>query len=160
MNKKKTLAKLFVGLSLIFTPIVGIASSFDHSPTMVSAYVSAKEDFLSRYNEIREKQHNENRSVCDTTKEEYQELVNLYSSLSSQEKKEVNALNDPYDSDYTIEEVMKEIVHLFYGSKDSNGIQKKRLDQSTTIIIAVIVSIFGMSAISVLYILKNNKYIE
>ena len=156
-------------LSLLILPVMGltlglVASSFNSglndNYVSVSATSIEGEAFLNKYQEIRTIQHDEDRSICDTTKDEYNQLIALYRPLSQSERDEINALKDPYDTKSTIGEVMKEIIRLFYSPKNTNDAPKQRLNQSTTIIIAVVVSIFGMSAISVLFILKNNKYIE
>ena len=116
--------------------------------------------FLTRFNEIRSQQNSSGKTICDTTKAEYEELINLYSALTNEEKTQVNNTTDTYEPDTTIGAMMKEIIRIHYTNGGSNEAPKPKLDQSTTIIIAAVVSIFGMSAISVLFILKNNKYIE
>lgn len=161
MKRKTFLAVLLLSLSLLVAPVI---NSFDYTANdnyvAVVATPEAKADFLAKFNEIRTNQHNNGRSVCDTTKEEYEELVTYYYDLSKQEKAEVNAINDPYDEDYTIGDVMKEIVRMYYAPQTPNSANKRKLDQKTTIIISVVVSIIGMSAISVLFILRNKNYIE
>ena len=111
MKRKTFLAALLLSLGLLVAPVI---NSFDYTANdnyvAVVATPEAKADFLAKFNEIRTNQHNNGRSVCDTTKEEYEELVTYYYDLSKQEKAEVNAINDPYDEDYTIGDVMKEIV--------------------------------------------------
>ena len=119
-----------------------------------------KDNFLNRFKEIRTIQHTYGQSICDTTREEYEELIALYSAMSEEERNEVNAMYDEFETSSTIGALMKEIIRIHYQNNGSNEAPKPKLDQSTTIIIAVVVSIFGMSAISVLYILKRDKYIE
>ena len=161
--KKKNLLKL------LMIPALFIGVSFG----MVAANVSSNQNFvqiradspeltafLTRFNEIRTLQNANGKTICDTTKEEYEELVNLYSALTKAEQTTVNQTPDQFEANTTIGDMMKEIIRIHYNNHGSNEAPKAKLDQSTTIIIAAVVSIFGMSAISVLFILKNNKYIE
>ena len=126
----------------------------------IRAESSELKAFLARFNEIRTQQNANGKTICDTTKEEYEELVNLYASLSKADQKKANETYDLFETETTIGDMMKEIIRIHYTNHGSNEAPKEKLDQSTTIIIAAVVSIFGMSAISVLFILKNNKYIE
>lgn len=100
------------------------------------------------------------KSICDKTKEEYEDMMSKYNQLDNLNKSVVNETNDPYEPEYTIGHMIKQLVNHFYPSNKKVEENKSKLDQSTTIIIAVVVSIFGMSAISVLYILKKDKVIE
>ena len=99
-------------------------------------------------------------SVCDVTREDFDLLMEQYDLLNTSEKEIVNATKDTHQPEYTIGEVIKTIVDYVYPNKKSSEDSKKKLNQSKTIIIAVVVSIFGMSAISVLYILKKDKVIK
>jgi len=163
MKMKKLPILLLLSLGMFIAPV---ATSFVSGSN--STYIAAHADsdavnaFLTRFNEIREEQHNSDpeKGVCGTTKEQYNELIALYSALSQDEKEEVNAIKDTYDPDYTIGEEMKEIVRLYFSPQSISEAPKPKLDQKTTIIIASVVSIVGMSAISVLFILRNNKFIE
>lgn len=159
--KKKSLVTLLM-IPLFFFG-VGFICSQAVFPTsnVVEVRASAEEDaFLARFREIRTAQENSKQSICDTTRDEYNELMTLYLAMTEAERNEVNAMMDEYETDATIGSMMKELVRIFYRNNGSNEAPKPKLDQSTTIIIAVVVSIFGMSAISVLYILKKDRYIE
>lgn len=162
MKLRKMIAMLFI--PVMFLSVSVVASSFSYSNNQNYAQIradsSSKQAFLDKFKEIRDAQEASGKTICDTTKEEYKVLIELYSALSESERIEVGAIHDEYETKVTIGEMMKEIIRIHY---TNNGVQeapKQKLDQSTTIIIAVVVSIFGMSAISVLYILRNNKYIE
>ena len=122
--KMKLLFKSIIMLGAIMVAplmINFVSSSSNVSYTEVRAESASQADFLTKFDEIFA-----NKSICDATREEYDEIIGIYSNLSNEDR--VN--------------------------------NKKKLDQTTTIIIASVVSIVGMSAISVLFILKNNKYIE
>ncbi len=157
MKMKKLPILLLLSLGMFIAPV---ATSFvgdsNNSYVAVHAYSDAINAFLTRFNEIREEQQ----SICDTTKDQYNELIALYSALSQDEKEEVNAMIDANDHNYTIGEQMKEIIRLYFSPQSISEAPKPKLDQKTTIVIACVVSIVGMSAISVLFILRNNKLIE
>ena len=145
--------------------VISLAASFanelkSESYIEVRADSSAKEGFLTKFAEILDSYYDSGRTVCDTTKEDYRVLVELYSRLSDQEKVEVNATKYEKAGNYTIGDLMNEIIRIHYMKEDTSGAPKQKLDQSTTIIVSVVVSIVGMSGISVLYILKQDNYIE
>lgn len=148
---------LFMGVSF---GVVAARAATNQNFLQIRADSPELTAFLTRFNEIRTQQNANGKTICDTTKEEYQELVNLYASLTKAEQTSVNQMHDQFETNITIGDMMKEIIRIHYTNGGSNEAPKAKLDQSTTIIIAAVVSIFGMSAISVLFILKNNKYIE
>ena len=158
MKMKKLPILLLLSLGMFIAPV---ATSFVSGSNNTYAAAHADSDavnaFLTRFNGIREEQHNSGKGICDTTKEQYNELIALYSALTQEEREEVNAM---MDGDYTIGEEMKEIIRLYFSPQSISEAPKPKLDQKTTIIIASVVSIVGMSAISVLFILRNNKFIE
>lgn len=157
MKMKKLPILLLLSLGMFIAPIAtSFVSDSNNTYVAVHAYSDAINAFLTRFNEIREEQQ----SICDTTKDQYNELIALYSALSQDEKEEVNAMIDANDHNYTIGEQMKEIIRLYFSPQSISEAPKPKLDQKTTIVIACVVSIVGMSAISVLFILRNNKFIE
>ena len=161
--KSKKILKLLLLPALFMCVSFGclaIKGNINQNFVQIRADSPELDAFLARFNEIRTQQNSSGKTICDTTKEEYEELVNLYSALSKEEQNQVNSMPDTYETDTTIGTMMKEIIRIHYRNGGSNEAPKAKLDQSTTIIIAAVVSIFGMSAISVLFILKNNKYIE
>lgn len=157
MKMKKLPILLLLSLGMFIAPVAtSFVSDSNNTYVAVHAYSDAINAFLTRFNEIREEQQ----SICDTTKDQYNELIALYSALSQDEKEEVNAMIDANDHNYTIGEQMKEIIRLYFSPQSISEAPKPKLDQKTTIVIACVVSIVGMSAISVLFILRNNKFIE
>lgn len=157
MKMKKLPILLLLSLGMFIAPVAtSFVSDSNNTYVAVHAYSDAINAFLTRFNEIREEQQ----SICDTTKDQYNELIALYSALSQDEKEEVNAMIDTNDHNYTIGEQMKEIIRLYFSPQSISEAPKPKLDQKTTIVIACVVSIVGMSAISVLFILRNNKFIE
>ena len=97
--------------------------------------------------------------ACDITKENYLIMMEKFNELTSQEQAEVKAEND-LESGYTIGDVIKVLVNKYYPNKESVKEDKPKLDQRSIIILASVISIVGMTAISVLYILKNKKIIK
>ena len=148
---------MFVGATLA----ASFANEFKSETfVQVRADSSAKTEFLAKFAEILDAYYDSGRSVCDTTKEDYRTLIELYALLTDQEKSEVNATVYAKAGEYTIGDIMNEMIRIHYMKQDVSGAPKQKLDQSTTIIVAVVVSIVGMSGISVLYILKQDNYIE
>ena len=158
--KMKLLFKSIIMLGAIMVAplmINFVSSSSNVSYTEVRAESASQADFLTKFDEIFA-----NKSICDATREEYDEIIGIYSNLSNEDRATVNQIErqSPDGETYKIEDAMKELVRMFYTSPSGAVNNKKKLNQTTTIIIASVVSIVGMSAISVLFILKNNKYIE
>lgn len=101
----------------------------------------------------------DHKEICDITKPEFQEIYALYINLSKQEKEYVNAEPD-VEEGYTIGQVIRTLITRLYPNNSKVREEKQKLDQSSIIIIATVVALVGATAISVLYILKNNKVIK
>ena len=115
------------------------------------------DDFISYWeNDFRE----HNPEVCEIPYEAYHEMYERYIALSKEDREVVNSTIDTREPDYTIGAIIKTLVNKFYPNTNSTKQEKQKLDQSTVIIIATVVALVGASAISVLYILKNNKVIK
>ena len=84
----------------------------------------------------------------------------VYSSLDQSEKEYINAQADGYEEGYTIGQVIRTLVNKYYPNKEKVKEEKQKLDQSSIIVIATVVALVGATAISVLYILKNQKVIK
>ena len=156
-------------LLLLLSASIGFASISSFSTLKSSQnIIEVKADneidydtFILQYTEIRNKQSEAGRpSACDATVYEYNDIMEIYGKLNQNDRQKVVLTEDPIQPIYTIGQYINELVKKFYNPTAANSVSKPKLDQSTTIIIAVVVSIFGMSAISVLYILKNKKVIE
>ena len=101
-----------------------------------------------------------NPSVCDISYEEYSKMYEKYASLSKSDREIINEIPDQREPDYTIGEIIKYLVTRYYPNTQKVREEKKKLDQSTIIIIATVVALVGATAISVLYMLKNEKVIR
>ena len=100
-------------------------------------------------------------AVCDISKADYEEMYySIYSKLSDADKTIVNATPDLKEPEYTIKQIIQTLVNKYYPSNSKMRDSKPKLDQSSIIIIATIVALVGATAISILYILKNNKVIK
>ena len=162
MKKLRLINLLFLPLIFAFTPLL-VSQNGAFEPAIVEAKATSEvslEEFLSTYTSIRETQHSENRSICDTTKDEYDIIIEKFNGLSQENKRIAKETKDNIQPEYTIGQVINELVRIFYANPVNTSSSKPKLDKSTTIIIAVVVSIFGMSAISVLFILKKDEVIK
>ena len=99
-------------------------------------------------------------AVCDISKKDYEEMYRIYSSLEKEEKEYINAQPDGFEEGYTIGQVIKTLVNKYYPNQQKVREEKQKLDQSSIIVIATVVALVGATAISVLYILKNQKVIK
>ena len=160
MKKIKLLPLILVSIATfcgVFA-VKSVSGSFDDEIVMVSANNSAEADYF--INVVWTNFRETHQDICNVSYEDYYALMNEYKALSDEDLVVVNATKDPLQPEYTIGQVVAELVRTHYQIQSSNQNIQQKLDQSTTITIAVVVSIFGMSAISVLYILKNKKYID
>ena len=128
------------------------------TPVISSVYRSSESESFVDYweNDFRVN----NPSVCDISYNSYREMYERYSALSKSDREIVNAIPDKYEPDYTIGEIVKYLVTRYYPNTQKVKAEKKKLDQSTIIIIATVVALVGATAISVLYMLKNQKVIR
>lgn len=101
-----------------------------------------------------------NPSVCDIPYSEYQKMYEKYAALSKADRQLINEIPDQREPDYTIGEIIRYLVTRYYPNTKKVAAEKKKLDQSTIIIIATVVALVGATAISVLYMLKNEKVIR
>ena len=99
-------------------------------------------------------------SVCDITYESYRTMYQKFFLLSEEDRNVISSTLDPMDESgtYTIGQVIEELAKRFKVQPQDN--KRRTLDQKTTIIIVVVVAVFGMTTISILFILKNNKLIK
>ena len=101
-----------------------------------------------------------NPAVCDIPYSAYKEMYDRYSALTKADRELVNEIHDGREPDYTIGQIIQTLVNRYYPNTQKIKTEKQKLDQSTIIIIATVVALVGATAISVLYMLKNNKVIK
>ena len=117
---------------------------------------SASQDFLDYWLVFRA----ENPEVCEIDRATFNEMYyGHYLLLDEEDRKIVIAAKD-IDEDYTIGQVIQGLVNTFFPNHNKVKEEKQKLDQSSIIVIATVVALVGATAISVLFILKNNKVIK
>ena len=96
--------------------------------------------------------------VCDINQDGYIELSNLYNSLLARDKQVVDNYVDSSGMD--ISTTMSYLKKYFdnLSQKDSENVS--HLSQDTTIGLIVSIAIFGMTTISIFYVLKRQNIIE
>ena len=157
--------KLLLGL-LSLPLIFGVSNKntvktqvFDcKSPEISRIYRSSESDNFVNYWENDFRVHNP--SVCDISYDAYLEMYEKYVALSKEDREIVNEIPDKLEPDYTIGKIVKYLVTRYYPNTQKVKAEKQKLDQSTIIIIATVVALVGATAISVLYMLKNQKVIR
>ena len=98
-------------------------------------------------------------AICDITYNSYKEMYAKYVLLSKTDREIVNSTPD-YEEGYTIEDSIKELIRIHANHSPQKDTERRTLNQSSTIIIIVVIAVFGMSTICVFFVLKNNKIIK
>ena len=138
-----------------------IASNYSQNSIVIAEAVeeATVQQFLEVYNAVRNA-HQGKGGICETTREEYEQIMEIYQKLSANNRENVKNMDDPIESEYKIGHMLEVLVSMYSSSRTNSGERKEKLTQSTAIIIVVVVSIVGMSAISTLFILKKDNLIE
>ena len=97
-------------------------------------------------------------SICDITYDSYKEMYGKYTVLSDAARNEVDETPD-FEEGYTIKDSIKELVNRYEKTVDDTN-KKPTLNHKSTIIIVIVVAVFGMSVICVFVALKNGKIIK
>ena len=97
--------------------------------------------------------------ICDITYDSYKEMYSKYVALTKEDRQTVNSTPD-YEEGYTIEDSIKELIRIHANHVSQKDTERRTLNQSSTIIIIVVIAVFGMSTICVFFVLKNNKIIK
>lgn len=159
------LKKLFAFLLLLAPLTFG---SFNHVSSQNNLVLQEKslkigtksENFISYWKEDFRKDDNDQIiPICDITYNSYREMYSKYILLDTTDRKTVNSTPD-YEEGYTIEDSIKELIRIHGGHSDTKPNERRTLNQSSTIIIIVVIAVFGMSTICVFFVLKNNKIIQ
>lgn len=118
------------------------------------------DNFLSYWrNDFRKDENGKIIAICDITYASYKEMYQKYVLLTSDDRKIVNLTPD-YEEGYTIEDSIKELIRIHSNHGNIKPVERRTLNQSSTIIIIVVVAVFGMSTICVFFVLKSNKIIQ
>lgn len=128
-------------------------SSFDLSSYVTSFYQS-DEGFINYWNiNVRP---NQTVSICDIGKTGYQTLLAMYNSLTTSEKLFVNAYIDVAGN--SIKDSMQYLKGYFEEPQKSNN--SNQLSKEDSIITILVIATFGMSTITVFYLLKKKNIID
>ena len=159
MKFRKLLVAILLPILFVGASLVASNNYFKVAENVVevkAATSQAYDDFIAKYDQIRVDYPE---SICNISKTECDELLGLYNQLSAEEKLDLNEYKCGDDT-FSAAQAITELKKKFYPDKEERDNKGEKISQSTAIIIVVVVSIFGMSAISVLYILKKDKVIE
>ena len=159
MNLRKLLLTLLLPVLFIGVSLIATNNAFNSGNNVIEVKAATSVDydnFINEYDRLREKYPN---SICDITYSECNYLLELYNKLSAEEKLDLNEYKYGEDN-FSAAQAITELKKKYYPDKEERDNKGEKISQSTAIIIVVVVSIFGMSAISVLYILKKDKVIE
>ena len=121
--------------------------------------ISEANQFISYWMDDFRKDDNGNLiSICDISKADYLEMFAKYTLLSTTDRKTVDATPD-YEEGFTIKDSIKELVNHYSDTSKSEN-KKPTLAHSTTIIVVVSISVFGMTVICIFFALKNVNLIQ
>ena len=99
--------------------------------------------------------NNVDQSICNVSKEHYNQIKILYSNLSNQDKLTVNHISDGTG---TIEDSLKYLDGHFNSSPSQKT--NKEIPQTVMITVILVIASFGMTAIGIFYVLKDKKVIN
>lgn len=150
--------KKFLAFLLLLIPVTfgsfSLSSLESKEPQIAYASNTEVEEFLSYW---RYSFKPAGTQTCDITKAKFDEMYEKFKVLSDSDKAVIKNTKD--DEEYTIGNVIETLVNKFYTPVKPQE-HKESLDQSTTIIIIVVAAVFGMTTISIFFVLKNNKVIQ
>ena len=117
---------------------------------------NAAQDFLDYWLVFRE----DNPQVCDIDKATFDDMYYGHYLLLDESDRKIVIESKDVDEGYTIGQVIQGLINTFFPNHNKVKEEKQKLDQSSIIVIATVVALVGATAISVLFILKNNKVIK
>ena len=126
----------------------------------ISPQSTESDDFLTYWrNDFRKDEKGDIIPVCDITYVSFKSMYSRYSLLDKDSKNIVNNTPD-YEEGYTIRNSIETLIDRFASVQQANNTNKRTLDQSSSIIVIVVVAVFGMSTICVFFVLKNGNIIQ
>jgi len=96
-------------------------------------------------------------SVCDVSESEYRTLYSHYATLGVNDRTVVDAYEFDPVGKFTIKDGMKQLSQMYNKGGDSGTTS---FTQNTTLIIVIVISLIGMTAICVFYSFKQNEIIN
>lgn len=160
------MVKLLIATLLMFCGFLAPNKSIQQNTTepQISHQISVKstesDEFLSYWREdFRKDEKGEIIPVCDITYLSFKDMYSRYSLLDEESKKIINSTPD-YEEGYTIRNSIDTLIDRFKATQQVNNSNKRTLDQSSSIIVIVVIAVFGMSTICVFFVLKNGNIIQ
>ena len=101
---------------------------------------------------------NSDSDICSMSKERFKTLKEKYDGLTATDRAIVNEYIDK--AGQSIEDTMEYLSKYYSDDEEKTNQVKRNLPQDMTIGIIVSVAIFGMTTISIFYILKQQKIIN
>lgn len=98
----------------------------------------------------------ENTSICDMSKEQFNELYSLYKNLKTSDKKIVDQYVDIAGE--KIGDSMKELIDMFVKKNPSRS--KDEFSQGNAIGVIIVIALIGMTSICIFYLLKTKDVIS
>ena len=117
-------------------------------------FYACDEGFVNYWNDVIRPQ--EKTSICDMSKDTFNEVYGKYILLNAEEKKVVDNTVDKAGA--KIGASMQELVNMFYKPNGSKA--KSEWNQSGAITLIIIISVIGMTSICIFFLLKTKKLID
>lgn len=128
---------------------LNLTYEFDHV-----YYYALDEGFINYWNTyIRP---SEDTNICEISQSTYYSVYSLYVNLSNDDKEVVDAYTDLAGA--TIKDSMKELSNQFTPSSASNSTEE--WNQTGAITIIIVISLIGMTSITVFFLLKTKNIIQ
>jgi len=153
--------KLILPFLLFSTFVIGGLTLNNKSTTFNSVYAEETvlaessnitvDEFIALWKEFRKDYPN----ICDLPKEIFEPIFAAYETLSESDKKIVDATPDV--DGYTIGDSMKTLINKYRNIETHSTVV---LNKGNTLIIVIVLAVFGMSAICGFFLLKNKNIIE
>ena len=117
-------------------------------------YYAIDEGFINFWN--KEVRPTSETNICDITKDTYNYIRELYSSLNSEDKEVVDAHKDLAGS--TIKDSIKELNRHFAAPDGAN--KTEEWNQTGAITLILIIAVIGMTSITIFFLLKTKQIIK
>ena len=117
-------------------------------------YYAIDEGFINYWD--KEVRPNENTNICEISKDKYEYIRELYTSLTADDKAVVDAYEDKAGA--SIKDSIKELNQHFVtpgGAKNN-----EEWNQTGAITLILIIAVIGMTSITIFYLLKTKKIID
>ena len=117
-------------------------------------YYAIDEGFINYWN--KEVRPSEDSNICDITRDEYEYIRDLYTSLIPSDKEVVDAYEDAAGA--TIKDSIKELNRHF--GEPSGSKETEEWNQTGAITLIIIIAVIGMTSITIFFLLKTKQIID